>query len=133
MYTQKKKNPRGLKIFLVITYLVFVLFAAALIVFGLFASKTNDADFSGGIGDVFKYHFSGLPDLFTFNFNNASNIIYVALSGLLYLFIVISVIYIIVGIIVSAKRKRAIIIPSLIASVLVVLVFVMVATGLPKY
>ena len=133
MYTQKKKNPRGLKIFLVITYLIFVLFAAALIVFGLFASKTSDADFSGGIGDVFKYHFSGLPDLFTFSFNNASNIIYVALSGLLYLFIVISVIYIIVGIIVSAKRKRAIIIPSLIASVLVVLVFMMVATGLPKY
>ncbi len=133
MYTQKKKNPRGLKIFLVITYLLFVLFAVALIVFGLFASKTSDADFAGGIDDVFKYHFSGVGDLFTFNFNNASNIVYVALSGLLYLFIVISIVFIIAGIIISAKRKRAIIVPSLVASVLVVLVFMMVATGLPKY
>ena len=133
MYTKNKKNPRGLKIFLVITYIVFALFAAFLLVFGLLASQTNDADFAGGIGDVFKYHFSGLPDLFAFKFNNASNIIYVALSGLLYLFIVIAVIYIIAGIIVSAKRKRAIVVPSLIASVLVVVVFMMMATGLPKY
>ena len=133
MYAKKNRNPRGLKAFLIVTFVAFVLFLASLLVFGLFGSKTSDPDFAGGLGDVFKYHFSGLPDLFTFNFNNASNIIYFSLSGLLYLFAAIAVIYIIVGIIVSAKRKRAIIVPSLIASLLVIFVFMMIATGTPKY
>ena len=133
MIAKKKQNPRGLKIFLIVTYIIFALFALSFVLFGVLASKTNDADLKGGIGDVFKYHFSGMPDLFVFKFNNASNIIYFALSGLLYLFIAIALIYIIVGIVVSAKRKRAIIIPSLIASLLVVFVFMLVATGLPKY
>ena len=133
MITKNKQNPRGLKIFLVITYVFFALFVLSFVLFGFLASKTNDADIKGGIADVFKYHFSGIPNLFVFKFNNASNIIYFALSGLLYLFVAIAVIYIIVGIIVSAKRKRAIIIPSLIASLLVILVFMIVATGLPKY
>ena len=133
MNTKNKQNPRGLKTFLIITYAVFALFVLFIILFGALATKTNDADLNGGIGDVFKYHFSGLPGLFTFKFNNASNIVYFGLSGLLYLFIVIAVIYIVVGIIVSAKRKRPIIIPSLIASLLVIFVFMMAATGLPKY
>ena len=133
MNTKNKQNPRGLKTFLIITYAVFALFVLFIILFGALASKTNDADLNGGIGDVFKYHFSGLPGLFTFKFNNASNIVYFGLSGLLYLFIVIALIYIVVGIIVSTKRKRPIIIPSLIASLLVIFVFMMAATGLPKY
>ena len=133
MNTKNKQNPRGLKTFLIITYAVLALFVLFVILFGALASETKDADLNGGIGDVFKYHFSGLPGLFAFKFNNASNIVYFGLSGLLYLFIVIALIYIVVGIIVSAKRKRPIIIPSLIASLLVIFVFMMAATGLPKY
>ena len=133
MYAKKKKNPRGLKVFLVITYLAFALFALSLVLFGALASKTNDVDLNGGIGTVFKYHFSGVSSLFIFKFNNASNIVYLALSGFLYLLIFLALILGIAGIVISAKRKRAIIVPSLIALLLVILVFIMLATGLPKY
>ena len=103
------------------------------LVFGLSATKVNDADLKGGLGAVFKYHFSDIKGLFTFKFHDASNIIYFSLSGLLYFFIIISIIYVVVGILLILKKKRKIVISGIVASLMVVFVFMMVATGAPKY
>ena len=103
------------------------------LVFGLSATKVNDADLKGGLGDVFKYHFSDTKGLFSFKFHNASNVIYFSLSGLLYFFLFISLLYLVVGIVLIVKRKRLILIPGIIASLLVIYIYIMVATGTPKY
>ena len=133
MSKSPKKISLGYKIVFALTVAFFLLYVAMFLVFGLSASKVNDADLKGGLGDIFKYHFSDLKGLFSFNFHNASNIIYFSLSGLLYFFIFISLLYLVVGIVLIAKRKRLILIPGIIASLLVVFVFIMVATGTPKY
>ena len=133
MYKTRKETSRGLKIILVTTSILLVVFCVALLLFGLFGSKTNDADLKDGIGGLFKYHFSDIGGLFTFKFHEASNFVYFSLSGFLYFFIFIAILYLIVGILIGIKKKRLIIIPGMIASAFVVLVFIFVGTGLPKY
>ena len=133
MSKSTKKLSLGFKIVFAVTIAFFLLYAVMFVVFGLSASKVNDADLKGGLGDIFKYHFSDIKGLFSFNFHSASNIIYFSLSGLLYFFIFISVLYLVVGIILIVKRKRLVLIPGIIASLVVVFVFIMVATGTPKY
>ena len=128
-----KKLPLAYKIVFALMIAFFLLFFVMFLVFGLSATKVNDADLKGGIGDVFKYHFSDVKGLFSFNFHNASNVIYFSLSGLLYFFLFISLLYLVVGIIFIAKRKRLILIPGIVASLLVIFIYIMVATGTPKY
>ena len=133
MSKSPKKINLGYKIVFALTIAFFLLYAVVFLVFGLSASKANDVDLKGGLGDVFKYHFSDLKGLFSFNFHNASNVIYFSLSGLLYFFLFISLLYLVVGILLMVKRKRLILLPGVIASLVVVFVYIMVATGTPKY
>ena len=133
MSKSNKKISLAYKIVFALTIAFFLLYFVMFLVFGLSATKVNDADIKGGLGDVFKYHFSGIKGLFSFNFHQASNIIYFSLSGFLYFFILITVIYIAVGVLLIVKRKRLILIPGMVASLLVLFVFIMVATGTPKY
>ena len=133
MQNERKKLSRGLIIALAIPYILFLVFFICLLVFGAMATKCADPDLKGGLGDVFKYHFSDMGGLFSFNFHEGSNVVYFSLSGLLYFFIFIAILYLIVGIWVIYKKKRLIVIPAIAASLLVIFVFMMVATGLPKY
>ena len=133
MQNQGKKLSRALLVVLALTYILFLVFIVSLFVFGASATKCADPELKGGLGDVFKYHFSDIGGLFSFNFHEGSNVVYFALSGLLYFFIFIAILYLIAGIWVIYKKKRYIVIPALVASILVVFVFIMVATGLPKY
>ena len=133
MSKSPKKLSLGFKIVFAVTIAFLLLYFVMLLVFGLSATKVNDADLKGGFGDVLKYHFSDIKGLFSFKFHDASNIIYFSLSGLLYFFVFISILYLVVGIILIAKRKRLVLIPGIVASLLVVFVFIMVATGTPKY
>ena len=133
MQNQGKKLSRALLVVLALTYILFLVFIVSLFVFGASATKCADPELNGGLGDVFKYHFSDIGGLFSFNFHEGSNVVYFALSGLLYFFIFIAILYLIAGIWVIYKKKRYIVIPALVASILVVFVFIMVATGLPKY
>ena len=133
MYKTRKEASRGLKIIFIITSVLLVVFFIALLLFGLIGANTNDADLKDGIGGMFKYHFSDIGGLFSFNFHDASNVVYFSLSGLLYFFIFIAILYLIVGILVSVKKKRLIIIPGLVASSLVILIFIFMGSGLPKY
>ena len=133
MSKPSKKIPLGYKIVFGITAASLLVFIVMFLLFGLSASKVNDADLKGGIADVLKYHFSDIKGLFIFKFHNASNIIYFALSGVLYFFIFVSLLYLVVGIILIAKRKRLVLIPGIIFSLIVVFAFIIVATGTPKY
>ena len=133
MSKSPKKLSLGFKIVFAVTIAFLLLYFVMLLVFGLSATKVNDADLKGGFGDVLKYHFSDIKGLFSFKFHDASNIIYFSLSGLLYFFVFISILYLVVGIILIVKRKRLVLIPGIVASLLVVFVFIMVATGTPKY
>ena len=133
MNKSPKKICLGFKILFGLTIAFLLLYFVMFLVFGLSATKVNDADIKGGLGDVFKYHFSDMKGLFSFNFHQASNIVYFSLSGLLYFFIFIALLYVAVGILLIVKRKRLILIPGMVASALVIFVFMMVATGTPKY
>ena len=133
MSESPKKISLVYKIVFALTIAFFLLYFIMFLVFGLSATKINDADLKGGLGDVFKYHFSGVKGLFSFSFLNAGNVIYFSLSGLLYFFLFITLLYIVVGVIFIVKRKRKILIPGLVASLLVIYVYIMVATGTQKY
>ena len=103
MYKTRKEASRGLKIILVITSVLLVVFFIALLIFGLIGANTIDADLKDGIGGMFKYHFSDIGGLFSFNFHDATNVVYFSLSGLLYFFIFIAILYLIVGILISIR------------------------------
>ena len=128
-----KRISLTFKIFLGLTIAYLALFFILFLLFGVLAGKTTDADIKGGIGDVFKYHFSDMGSLFTFNFHEASNVVYFSLSGILYFFIFIAVLYLIVGILLIAKRHKPIIFFGIVASLIVVFVYLLMASGLPKY
>ena len=132
MYRTEKETSKGLKVLLVISFIFLALFILGLVLFGANANKTGDADLKD-FGAVFSYHFGNFGDLFTFKLNNSSNIFYVALSGLLYGLIALVAIFLIVGIIIAAKKKRAIMVFGIVLAVLTLLVYMFGAAGLPKY
>ena len=133
MNRKHKKISVTFKIFLGLTIAYLALFFILLFVFGALAGKTTDPDLKGGIGDLFKYHFSDIGGLFTFKFHEASNVVYFSLSGLLYFVIFIAILYLIVGILLVVKRHKPFIFFGIVASLIVILVYILIATGLPKY
>ena len=132
MYRTEKETSKGLKILLVISFIFLAIFIVGFVLFGVNGNKTGDADLKD-FGKVFSYHFGNMGDLFTFKLNGASNILYVALSGLLYGLIALAVIFLIVGIYVSAKKKRAIMAFGIVLAILTLLVYMFSAAGFPKY
>ena len=132
MYRTEKETAKGLKILLVISFVFLALFILGFILFGANASKTTDADLKD-FGAVFSYHFGHMKDLFTFKINGGSNIIYVGLTGLLYGLIVLVAIFLGVGIFVAVKKKRAIVTFGIVFAVITLLVYMLFATGAPKY
>ena len=94
--------------------------------------NANDAELKN-FGDAMKYHVDGLKGLFTFKFHNASNIVYLGLSALLYGLIALALIFLVVGIIMAVKMKRKIVIFGIVLVVLTAAIYMFGATGLPKY
>ena len=105
MHRTEKKTQKGLTGLLVVTLIFFILFVAAFLVFGIFASQTSDVDFADYRALMF-YHLNGVPELFGFSFNDASNIVYRTLSIVLYVFIGLWVIFFILAIVVAKKSKK---------------------------
>ena len=132
---EKKHNKLGLafKIFLGLAIACLAVFFVLLLAFGGLTSKTADPDISGGIGDVIRYHLKGIGGLFIFKFNNASNVVYFSLSGLLYFLIIIAILYLIVGILFTVKKHKPIVFVGSAAALIAIFVFITMATGLPKY
>ena len=131
----KKRSKLGLtfKIVLGLTIAYLVIFVVLFFLFGAAAAKTTDADIQGGIGDVIKYHFSDMGGLFSFKFHNASNVIYLSLSAILYFFIFIAILYLIIGILFVIRKHKPVIFTGIVASLIAVFIFMLIATGMPKY
>ena len=132
MHKKKRKTAKGLKVLLIITFIFLALFIASFLTFAGISNQANDPALKD-FGEALKYHINGFEGLFTFKFHEGSNIFYVILSGLLYGIIAIFVIFLIVGIVVASKRKRAIIVAGIIAMLFVPAVYLFAAAGTPKY
>lgn len=132
MYKKERRTIKGLKAFVVIS---FVLLAAFIAIFALYAALVGDAGDADlkDFGAVMKYHVSGFKGLFTFQFHEASNVIYHSLSSLMYALILLWILFLIVGIAVAAKKKRKILIVGIVLTALIIPVYMFGATGLPKY
>ena len=107
MFRKEKKTLKSLIIVLIFTYLMLAAFIGGFVFFTLSAQNTTDADINGGFISMFKYHFSQVPNLLTFKFASHAGVISYIISGMFYFFAFIALLYLVVGIIVCAKKKRA--------------------------
>ena len=124
MLTKQKKTAKSLIVILVIVYLLFAIFAAGFVLFGV-----ND----GGLIETFKSHFSDLAGFFTFKPAGLDGALKFVMPGLFYAFTFLAVLYLIVGIVVGSKKHRGIPAASLIAIFLGLFVYFLTATGLGTY
>ena len=132
MFEKSRKTIKGLKTFVVISFILLAAFIAFFVLYAIFAGKANDADLKD-FGAVMKYHVEGLKGLFTFNFHNASNVVYHALSSLLYVILVIWIVLLVFGILIANKKKRGILALGIVLTFLIIPIYLFSATGLPKY
>lgn len=132
MFKKERKTIKGLKTFVVVSFILLAAFITLFVLYAAFAGNAGDADLKD-FGAVMKYHVSGFKGLFTFQFHEASNVVYHSLSSLMYGLIILWLIFLVVGIAVAAKKKRAIVTIGLILTALIIPVYMFGATGLPKY
>ena len=132
MFKKERKTSKGLKILLVISFILIALFIVFLMLYATMAGDAHDADLKD-FGAVMKYHVEGFKGLFTFKFHDASNVVYFSLSALLYGLIAIWVIFLVVGILIAVKKKRRIMVAGIVLTLLVIIAYMFGATGLPKY
>ena len=132
MFKKERETSKGLKILLVISFILLALFIVFLMLYAAMAGDAHDADLKD-FGAVMKYHVEGFKGLFTFKFHDASNVVYFSLSALLYGLIAIWVIFLAVGILIAVKKKRRIMVAGIVLTSLVIITYMFGATGLPKY
>ena len=125
MLTKQKKTAKSLIVILVIVYLLFAIFAAGFVLFGLKA----DNDIVGAL----KYPFVDQLEFFKFNPNGLAGVIKFVIPGLFYGFALLAIVFLIVGIVVGKKNHRGIPAASIIAIFLSLAAYYMTATGLSKY
>ena len=130
---KKRKNSAGLKAAIILAIIFLVAFIGAFVAFGFVATYVDDADIDNGFMAIFQYLLKAFPDIFTFQFHDPNSYVFIALSGGLYFVLGLAFIYLIVGIIIAAKRKRGIIVLGILASIIAVPVYFIMAAGLPKY
>ena len=90
MFKKERKTIKGLKTFVVISFILLAAFITLFLIYAAFAGDAKDADLKD-FGAVMKYHVSGFKGLFTFQFHEASNVIYHGLSSLMYGLIILCV------------------------------------------
>ncbi len=132
MFKKERRTIKGLKTFVVISFILLAAFITLFMLYAAFVGDAGDADLKD-FGAVMKYHVSGFKGLFTFQFHEASNVIYHGLSSLMYGLIILWLIFLVVGIAVATKKKRAIVTIGLILTALIIPVYMFGTTGLPKY
>ena len=132
MKTVKAKPQKGLLIFLIIVAACLALFILSFVLVGVAIGQSHNPQIKD-FGALIQYHVNGFKGLFTFSFNDASNVLYFDFSCLLYVAIGLWVIFIGVGIFSAIKRKRATIVFGLVATLLAIFVFMFTATGVPQY
>ena len=133
MLKKQRKTGKGLIAILIVSYLLFAIFAGGYVWFGLAAAKTADAEINGGLLSFVKYTFADPALFFTFKVKGLIRILQLVLPGLFYAFTFIFVLYFIVGIIVGVKKHRGISAAALIAVFLSVVAYFIAATDASKF
>ena len=132
MYKKERKTIKGLKTFVVISFILLALFITFFVLYAIFAGKTNDADLKS-FGEVMKYHFKGIKGLFIFDFPYGTNVIYKSLSPILYFIILAWIILLIFGILIAKNKKRGILALGIVITFLVIPAYLFAASGSSKY
>ena len=125
MLTKQKKTAKSLIVILVIVYLLFVIFAAGFVLFGWQA----DNDLIGGL----KYPFVDQLEFFKFNPSGLQGIVKIILPSLFYGLSLLTILFLVIGIVVGKKKHRAIPAASIIGIFLGLLAYYVAATGFSKY
>ena len=128
-----RKNSKSLKVLTVISVIFLLAFIGAFVAFGLVAGRVDDADIGKGFGAYINYLFKAFPSIWTFRFHNPKSFVCVALSGGLYFVLAVALFYLIVGSIIAAKKKSGGVVIGIVASLLAIPVYFILAAGLPKY
>ena len=132
MSKKERRTIKGLKAFVVISFILLAAFIAFFVLYAIFGSKTTDLDFKD-FASIMNYHFEGIKDLFTFNFHKSSNFVYDALSPILYALLALWLCLLILGIVLSANKKRAILVLGIILTFFIPVIYIFGVTGAPKY
>ena len=132
MKQANKPTNKYLKRLLIATAVIGLLYVASFLVFALLAGGTGDPELNSFVG-VLQYHLKGIVDLFLFRYAGNANVMYFALSAFLYALLVAFAAHLIVGIVVSAKKKRRFMWWAIALTGVNVILYLVFASGAEKY
>ena len=130
---KKKLMSRGLKVLLVVTVIVAVLYLAFLALFAVLARTSGDSEL-GGFKAIIMYYLHGMLDLIIFRCPEGSNVIvHFALSIFFYALVLCWIIFLIAGIIVMDRKERKVIWWGIVLTFINLGVYALFAVGAQKY
>lgn len=132
MLKTKRKTSKVLRAFLIISGILFLLFAASVVVFAIFVSKVGDPDLAD-FNAVFRYYAQNAEALAQFNLNGGDNLLAIVFSSLFYCLAFLSFVYLIVGMFVGSSMKRPVVLFGIFLAILALGVYVIGVTGYQKY
>ena len=130
---KKKLMSRGLKILLVVTAIVAVLYLVSLALFAVLARTSGDSEL-GGFKAIIMYYLHGMLNLIIFRCPEGSNVIvHFALSIFFYALVLCWIIFLIAGIIVMDRKERKVIWWGIVLTFINLGVYALFAIGGSKY
>ena len=130
---KKKLMSRGLKVLLVVTAIVAVLYLVFLALFAVLARTSGDSEL-GGFKAIIMYYLHGMLDLIIFRCPEGSKVIvYFALSIFFYALVLCWIIFLIAGIIVMDRKERKVIWWGIVLTFINLGVYALFAIGGSKY
>ena len=130
---KKKLMSRGLKVLLVVTAIVAVLYLVFLALFAVLARTSGDSEL-GGFKVIIMYYLHGMLDLIIFRCPEGSNVIvHFALSIFFYALVLCWIIFLIAGIIVMDRKERKVIWWGIVLTFINLGVYALFAIGGSKY
>ena len=130
---KKKLMSRGLKVLLVVTVIVAVLYLVFLALFAVLARTSGDSEL-GGFKAIIMYYLHGMLDLIIFRCPEGSNVIvHFALSIFFYALVLCWIIFLIAGIIVMDRKERKVIWWGIVLTFINLGVYALFAIGGSKY
>lgn len=130
---KKKLMSRGLKVLLVVTAIVAVLYLVFLALFAVLARTSGDSEL-GGFKAIIMYYLHGMLNLIIFRCPEGSNVIvHFALSIFFYALVLCWIIFLIAGIIVMDKKERKVVWWGIVLTFINLGVYALFAVGAQKY
>ena len=130
---KKKLMSRGLKVLLVVTAIVAVLYLVFLALFAVLARTSGDSEL-GGFKAIIMYYLNGMLNLCIFKYPEGSKVIvYFALSIFFYALVLCWIIFLIAGIVVMDKKERKVVWWGIVLTFINLGVYALFAVGAQKY